>query len=696
MDTELIFIDPAFRCEVVLTGKAKALYEVSRPQFDRLKGIRSLGLIAFVHDIAIHTRHQHLIGLMRLFNKLCLQPKGKGLPSEFLWSFWCRLCFAQAGHAAMSYNSEKAVLLACHHDSAFADELRQLVGPVIKRVDCCSTCNRVSCPARNSGPTDAAKWFDNLVSQNDWHRLHLWIAALKLQQEPKLTAILSSPRTGGEDSLGYSETEATKMLVAPTCEWDNPVRNLDRLDYIVRDLALAGTMGIQLDVDNLVAEVNTPHLDWKLLRSLSAYLSETRYESTQAQMTSMLFQRALAPLLITHKVTLETLFGLGSSSALSDQTLSARIRRTKSGREVFEDRLRLAWRPYEIETDVDSKRTLYDFETTTSTSKKTVLSQHTRIKVMSYKTLKPNQIAIAMRYLDHNERPSAYAIVKLCHNILKRQYPRLSSQDLTSVMYGCLLDYKSQNKLAEAITRLSSLESCLEYLPAAANVVHRRTLRKAKVVEGAKFIVGEHEYPVRSNPHEMGINVMHAALSGDDTVRRNFMSEKDAAEMLWKEILEWQSIYFTSRPSKELTLLLTAAQSALLKNVIENGSTAAKDLELYVLLEALTQPTEKTTFRITVPNLELLNGDGTPENEYDIVSVILKENKDVEVWVWGASIVEDIERKRISDLGKIQKLKNVLSARWGSDVRTVTCYAHRQVDAICLENDGRQDRRFIS
>ena len=111
MAKELRFTDPAFRCEVVLSGTAMALYEAAKPQFERLKGIRSLGLMALVHDVAMHTRHQHLVGLMRIFNKLCQQPKEKGLPKAFLWSFWCRLCFAQTGHAAMSYD---AVMVLVH------------------------------------------------------------------------------------------------------------------------------------------------------------------------------------------------------------------------------------------------------------------------------------------------------------------------------------------------------------------------------------------------------------------------------------------------------------------------------------------------------------------------------------------------------------------------------------------------------
>jgi hypothetical protein len=155
MARELRFTDPAFRCEAVLSGAAMALYEAAQPQFERLKRIKSLGLSAHVHDVAMHTRHQHLVGLMRIFNKLCQQPKDKGLPKSFLWSFWCRLCFSQVGHAAMSYDGEKAVLLACQLDATFKAKLRALLQPVIDKLAACQKCTRMSCKLRNSAASDA-------------------------------------------------------------------------------------------------------------------------------------------------------------------------------------------------------------------------------------------------------------------------------------------------------------------------------------------------------------------------------------------------------------------------------------------------------------------------------------------------------------------------------------------------------------
>lgn len=162
MPQEIRFTDPAFTCEVVLAGPAKALYDAGRPQFERLKEIKSLGLTSYISDIAVHTRHHHLIGLMRIFNKLCQQSEGKGLPKQFLWAFWCRLCFGQTGHAALSYDSEKAVLLACHLDSEFKEKVRAFLQPMLNRLSVCPVCTK-QCDAKSKNVADAVTWFEDLV-----------------------------------------------------------------------------------------------------------------------------------------------------------------------------------------------------------------------------------------------------------------------------------------------------------------------------------------------------------------------------------------------------------------------------------------------------------------------------------------------------------------------------------------------------
>ena len=96
-------------------------------------------------------------------------------------------------------------------------------------------------------------------------------------------------------------------------------------------------------------------------------------------------------------------------------------------------------------------------------------------------------------------------------------------------------------------------------------------------------------------------------------------------------------------------------QQQLAQEVIQHTPKAASDLELYALLEALRHPATGVSFRVTLPNLKLVKDDSMPEGEYDVVSVVLKGDKDVEVWVWGVTTEANLDPKRTADLGKIQR-----------------------------------------
>jgi hypothetical protein len=693
MAKELRFIDPAFRCEVVLFGTSKALYEAAQGQFDRLKGLRSLGLGAHLHEVARHTRHDHAIGLMRIFNKLCQQPKGKGLPKAFLWSFWPRLCFAQTGHAAMSYDSEKAVLLACHLDSTYKARLRELLQPAIDKVAVCATCTR-PCPVKDKDRAEADQWFEQLISGNQWRRLHLWIAALKLVQEAKVLQILAGQQARQEERLGFCEAEAFKMLVAPDCTWDRPLRNLIRMDYIVRDLPFAGTLGVQLDVDILVAAANTNHQDWDLLSNLGDYMSENLYERLEAQTASVLFQRVLAAMLIKGKVSLEMLFGIERGRALTDDELCAIIKKTAAGREVLDAVPRRSWRAWRLNTFIEPSLSPCDVERKITGYRKGYLSQHSSTRATCFKMRQNHWLALAISHQSLADRPAAKSFVKLCRSVLKNQYPQLIPGHLTDALFEGLLDRRCSHDLDAVVQTLSKLSVPHDALRKAADVVNKRASGKVTPSGAFRYKIGDYEYPAHGDPWNLQVNVMHAALSGGDTVRANLrMTVEDAARILWAELLRWQTEYFGLRSSKKVIDLLTKAQEVLAKRVIQGAETAASDLELYTLLEALRHPDAGVSFRIALPNLKLIKGDDQPENEYDVVSVSLKEDKHVEVWAWGVTTEANLDAKRTADLGKIQKLRDLLGSRWGDEVRVVTCYVHKEGTDVVLDIDGRQSRR---
>jgi hypothetical protein len=237
----------------------------------------------------------------------------------------------------------------------------------------------------------------------------------------------------------------------------------------------------------------------------------------------------------------------------------------------------------------------------------------------------------------------------------------------------------------------------LAALRKAGDFINKRISERSEASGEFSFKIGGYEYPVRSDPQALQLNMMHASLSGDDSVRKNLgIKVEEAAELLWHELLDWQSMYFSQRPSQKVMALVEEAQSQLAKQVVEPAPSAETDLELYALLEALKHPSDTVSFRVVLPNLKLLKEDGATENEYDVVSVALKDDKDVEVWVWEVTTKQDLTSKRNEDMARIQRLKDLLGGRWETDVRVVTNYIHKDGTDICCEIDGRQSRRHVA
>jgi hypothetical protein len=269
------------------------------------------------------------------------------------------------------------------------------------------------------------------------------------------------------------------------------------------------------------------------------------------------------------------------------------------------------------------------------------------------------------------------------------------SKHLSDVLIEGLIGRKSNHGIQEAADKLGSFRVDISKLRKAADFVNKRFSRSIVIGE-FKFKIGEYEYPLRTDPQGVTINTMHAALSGDDKVRANLrITTEQAAGMLWGALLDWQTIFFGLESRKTILDVVNEVQNELSKQVVARSPGGEIALELYTLLEALKQPST-VSFRVALPNLKLLKDDGTIENEYDVVSIVLKNDKDVEIWVWGVTTEQDLTRKRTSDLAKIQRLKDFLGGRWATDVKVVTCYVHKERNDICCEIDGRQERRTIT
>ncbi len=688
MHGEQHFIDSAFQCRVTLDGTSLALYNASHDQFERLKRIRSLGFVSRIHDVARHTRHQHLVGLMRVFGKLSQLPPRKGLPKTFLWSFWVRTCYAQVGHAAMSYDSEKAVLLAAQTDAGVRSKLRSLLQPAIDAVAPCTVCSKPRCASKSVESAAANQWFDDVVTHNRWRALHRWVAATKLMQEQVTLAVLHG-QTGERGAPGFSTAEAIKLLIAPKCEWEQTTTNLNRLDYIVRDLAYAGTLGVRLDVDQLIAEAHKEHADWNLLEALNGYMSGTLYESLDAQMGSVLFQRALASRLISRSVTIEELFGFDARNYLSDDDLVSVMLHSKAGKEALDDAERASWKAWTIGAFIGEEELPLDVERDLLRRPSTHLTAHTSSKVSCFVLSRGQGIAFAMRHRSLADRPDAKSVLKLFRNIQERQYPRLASSEVSRALLEGLLDLRCEHGTRDAVRALGGVETSTSTLKRAATHVISRARSNDASQHDVAIKIGGFEYPLGEDPQLLQLSTMHAALSGSDKTREDLgVSIEAARRMLWTELLSWQGRYFGSSRSTRLTALVDDAQNALGRSVVSGAASAAKDLELYCLLEALRHPDARVLFRTALPGLVLFDESGNKINEYDVFSVSLDRSGNAQVTVWGVTTEDEIQKKRADDLGKIAKVKDLLGRRWESDIRVATCYVFRDGGKINLDVDG--------
>ncbi len=690
---ELKFTDPAFTCQVVLRKQSKALYEAAQSQFGRLKDIANLGLIAYINETATHTKHHHLVGLLRIFEKLLQQPKALGLPKDFLWSFWVRLCFGQTGHAAFAYDAEKAVLLACHIDKEFHKKVRLFLNPVINKLQPCSKCE-LDEDCKKISNDRGGELLDGMIKKNKWRRLYLWVAALKFTQARKIFSILSQQANGtGKGSPSFSEQEAYKMLICPQCKWNRIIKRLSRLDYVCRDLAYTGRLRVQFDIDNMVAYVNSDdYEDWNLLEQLDEYLIDTTYANNNMQAFSAIFQRALANLLINDRIDLGQLFGIDPRKYYSDEGLKSIIVKYKLGRELFNEELREGWITWNISTSLDKDKTPYEIESSLRGMKRTYLSTPSNTKIICYKAIQPNKLHLGIKYNRNNDRPEAKGILKIIRSILKKQYPLLDSEKLINILVEAVCGVKIEHNLPKIIECLAPLSSKhLSEIKKVANIVIKK-YSSDKANTPISIRVGDIDYPLPSSHVGFRANMMHAAIYAPEEMRKKMkINLKAASEILLSELLLGQPIYF-SHISKSVKNLITLMQNDLI-TLIKQNKNVASNLEYYAFLEALKYPSEKISFRFVLPNLILFKDDGKMENEYDVISIFLKSDKEVELWIWGVSSSQDISIKQKEDYGKIQILRNKIGNRWGGEIKVVTNYIYCNNQELILDIDGRQERR---
>lgn len=691
------FIDPAFRCEIILTGTSKALYDSSAAEFERLKKIKTLGITSYINDIGWHHRHQHLIGLFRIFDKLCLSSHSNGLPKKFLWSFWVPLCFSQTGHAAISYDSEKAVLLACHLNEDFKRKFITLFTPVIKQIKPCSCCEK-KCGSEKKGEIDAEAWLSDVINFNQWDEVHFWIAALKYCRNENLLGILHKQKIADKNQIGFSYPESLKILICPECEWRNIISRLSLLDYVIRDITFAGTIGIHVDIDSLINSVlEDTNFNWLFVESIETYLQDTLYEDLKSQTASVLYQRALANELIKENISLNQLFGLDSDKNLDDETLRKTLLRYKPGREVFDPAIQKSWKTWQIGLSNSEEKLPKEVECAIIGDQ--LLTDHIRTRVTCFLLNEENQLGLAFCYENTSHRPYAKNFIRTCKRILSNFFPNIEVNQLHRALFEGIINKKITSDPKNLILRLAELEYNQDLLRDVAGLVKRKTVVS---VDGSKQIalrIGDVDVQYRRDQYELLMNMMYAALSsGSDTITESlgYSPPNYFNVILWSELIKWQSIYFGIKPSNQVLNFVKCAQDQLCKGIRKNNEQASKDLEYYCYLESLIHPSKKISLRYSAINLQVYSDEKKTENEYDVVSILLIDDKDVEVWIWGVTTNKDIKSKKKEDHAKIEKLKEHIQGQWEGDVKIVVNYVYKKGSTLYCDIDGRIEKRILT
>jgi len=538
----------------------------------------------------------------------------------------------------------------------------------------------------------------DVINKNRWDEVHYWIAALKYCQNAEIISILKKQKESEKNQLGFSFNESLKILICPDCEWRDIVSRLNLLDFVIRDITFAGTIGIHVDIDGLIKTVSEEeNPNWLFIESIQSYLLDTLYEDLKSQTASALYQRALTKELINDNISLPQLFGLNTDSYLDDDSLQKRLFRLKAGTDVFNSVILNSWKTWNIDLSNHEEELPKNVECAIIQEKK-ILTDHLRSRVICFLRDNGDQLGLAYCYEDSNRRPQAKNFLRICKKILFTCYPNIRVNQLHKAMFEGIINKQVTGGFDKNfIKRLAELDYDNELLKNVADYVRRKNVGS---IDGSKQIAirfGDVDVQYREDRYELLMNMMYAAISSgkNELIEKVYPHPNYFKIILWSELIQWQSVYFGVRPSRQVIQLLKCAQEQLCKNIKNDSTTSSKDLEYYSYLESLIQPNKKISLRYSAIDLKILKDEKKTENEYDVVSILLVDDRDVEIWIWGVTTNKDINSKKRDDLNKIEILKNNIQSQWKGDVKIVVNYVYKKGSAIICDIDGRIESRSL-
>jgi len=661
--------------------------------------IRNLGLIGHFDDTGFHTKYHHIVGLMRFFEKLLMQPTGVGLPKKFLWSFWPRLCFAQVGHSTFAYDAEKALLLAAKIDPTFNQKLKEFFNPVINH---CSKLEGIKGNTDEDRQTNLEDWFDSMVKEFNWKRIYLWCAALKLKENRQALGILKGQEYDKDKrQAGFNEGLAFDILLNPKSEWTYRCDRINRLDYVVRDLSFSGRLSINLDVDRLLAQINDyDDPDWQLVDNLDYYLTHNLFATPEHQLESQIFRRSLADCLVNNKITIEKLFGLDTNEYFTDENLIKVLQNTKLSKNLFNSSDQKNWSSWHITAEIKKRKHPIETEFSLSNRKKlsAICKDHSEKSLIAFQDMLDKGIYVGMYHRGSEKCPTPSEFLQLCKKSVSEFYPRINVTDYHKVVSEGLSGRTIKCDLSPMIKQLSTVQpDDFSLFQKASEYICRKVDKGQKEETDFTILIGEIVQPLKTAEFSLPLRIMQATFLDPSKTEKLFNADIDQAlATFWGHLVSWQDRYFLQSPAKCIIDVIKKVQEKLIQRILSSASTKDQDTEAYAFLESLIFPNSNVKFRLCLPNWTIINDETKEiENEYDVVSFTVSKDNIVEAWIWGCTTNQDIAAKRADDTTKIQKLKDSLGQRWagGGGIRTVQNYVHKDNNFLCIEIDGNQERR---
>lgn len=291
------FRDPLYGLIEINEPFASAiLHQALEKEIQRLKGIKSLGLIFHFFPAGTHTKWEHYLGMYHVAEQL-----QQGItPSEKKELQW--LCLLGGiGHLPCTYATMCAVLLAAQVSTSFRRELRNLVRPASS---ICSRCdNEDICADYETRPLDL------MLKRCDVYALRGLLSAYKIKLLPEDVKI------GNRDSL-------VRGCICPEYKLHQLYQAISTYDYMQRDLHHTGAAKFSIEskevfstlADGLDAFGESPHI--RLLDQLHNYLIDTLYLHPNVACMEALFSKVLAEKLCQGAISLKELLEYNDDSLI--------------------------------------------------------------------------------------------------------------------------------------------------------------------------------------------------------------------------------------------------------------------------------------------------------------------------------------------------------------------------------------------